>query len=477
MDQATIRELQTVPLFSTLSADRMGCLEPGEIIQLPAGKVIATEGDPIDSFYVVLEGEMRISRNYGNQAILMGVAKPGSFMGEVPLLLDSPIVATVRTLKPCRLFRLGKDDFWQMLSSCPTVASQIFRTMATRVRNMEGYSQQREKLASLGTMAAGLAHELNNPATAARRASAHLREVVDNLQSAACGLHESLKPEHWQPLIDASQRGIARLAKAVPLDSLARSDREDVVAAWLGQHGVADGWKLAPAFVSAGLDGGELAALAVKLPREALSDAIGWLEASLSLHSLLNEVEGSTARIAELVKAVKSYSYMDQSPMQEVDVHEGIENTLTMLGHKLKNVTVTRKFDRAIPRIMAYGGELNQVWTNLLDNAIDAVKGTGKICIATFLDDDQVVVEIADNGSGIPPDVQSRIFEPFYTTKGVGSGTGLGLVISNRIVANRHSGEIEFESEPGNTRFLVRLPIKNVPHLTQTQDTTILPSV
>jgi len=214
MDPATLRELQTVPLFSALGEGRMGCLEPGEVIHLDARTVLTNEGDPIEFFYVLLEGEMRISRNYGNQAILMGVAKPGSFLGELPLLLDSPIVATVRTLKPCRLFRLAKDDFWRMLSTCPTVASQIFRTMATRVRNLEGYSQQREKLASLGTMAAGLAHELNNPATAARRASANLREVVDNLQSCACELHESLKPEHWQLLIDAWQNAIARLAKS-----------------------------------------------------------------------------------------------------------------------------------------------------------------------------------------------------------------------------------------------------------------------
>jgi signal transduction histidine kinase len=460
MDPSILQELQKIPLFSTLSGGQSSCLALGEIVQLEARKVLASEGEPLESFYVLLEGEMRVSRNYENQAVLMGITKPGMFLGEISLLLDSPNLATVRTLKPCRLFRLNKDGFWQMLSGCPSVASQIFRTMATRVRNMEGYSQQREKLASLGTMAAGLAHELNNPATAARRASANLREVVDNLQSHACELHESLRPEQWQPLVDASQNAIARLAKAAPLDSVARSDREDALAGWLGQHGIADGWKLAPTFVSAGLDGGELAALAGKLSREALDNAFGWLEASLSLHSLLNEVEGSTTRIAELVKAVKAYSYMDQSPMQEVDVHEGIENTLTMLRHKLKNVSLTRKYDRAIPRIMAYGGELNQVWTNLLDNAVDAVKGSGKICIATFLDDDQVVVEIADNGGGIPPDVQSHIFEPFYTTKGVGSGTGLGLVISSRIVANRHGGEIEFESVPGDTRFKVRLPIK-----------------
>jgi len=460
MDASILQELQKIPLFSTLSGGQSSCLDLGEIVHLEAGTVLANQGEPLNAFYVLLEGEMRVSKNYENQAVLMGVAKPGMFLGEISLLLDSDNLATVRALKPCRLFRLDKDGFWHMLSGCPSVASQIFRTMATRVRNLEGYSQQREKLASLGTMAAGLAHELNNPATAARRASANLREVVERLQSCACELHESLSPEHWQPLVDISQSAIARLAKPVPLDSVARSDREDVVAAWLGRHGVADSWKLAPAFVNAGLDGGELAAFATKLPREALTNAFGWLEASLSLHSLLNEVEGSTTRIAELVKAVKAYSYMDQSPMQKVDVHEGIENTLIMLGHKLKNVTVTRKYDRAIPRIMAYGGELNQVWTNLLDNAIDAVKGTGKICVATFLDDDQVVVEIADNGSGIPPEVQSHIFEPFYTTKGVGSGTGLGLVISSRIIADRHGGEIEFESVPGDTRFKVRLPIK-----------------
>ncbi|HTS19909.1 MAG TPA: ATP-binding protein [Verrucomicrobiae bacterium] len=460
MEASILEELQKTPLFSTLTEGQMGCLASGEVLHLERGKILAAEGDPIDSFYVLLEGEMRVSRNYGNQAILMGVTKPGMFLGEISLLLDSPNLATVRALKPCRLFRLSKDGFWQMLSGCPSVANQIFRTMAIRVRNMEGYSHQREKLASLGTMAAGLAHELNNPATAARRASANLREVVDRLQSCACELHEMLTAEHWQPLVDASQAAIARLANSEPLDSVSRSDREEHVSTWLEQQGVGDGWKLAPTFVTARMSDDELASLAGTLPRETLGFAFGWLEASLSLHALLNEVEGSTTRISELVKAVKAYSYMDQSPMQEVDVHDGIDNTLTMLGHKLKNVAVTRKYDRSIPRIMAYGGELNQVWTNLLDNAIDAVKGKGKICVATFLDDDQVVVEIADNGTGIPPEVQSHIFEPFYTTKGVGSGTGLGLVISSRIVANRHGGEIEFESVPGDTRFTVRLPVK-----------------
>lgn len=460
MDPSTLQALRAVPLFSTLTGTQESCLEAGEVITLEAGKVLMTEGDPVETFYVVLEGELRVSRNYSNQAILMGIVKPGMFLGEVSLLLDSPNLATIRALKTCRLFRLGKNDFWQMLSACPSVASEIFRTMATRVRNLEGYSQQREKLASLGTMAAGLAHELNNPATAARRASAHLREVVENLQSFACELHDLLTREQLDRLIDASQDALARVGKSAPLDSVTRSDREDEVASWLEKRGVADGWRLAPAFVGAGLEGNELTALAAELPAGALRCVFGWLEARLSLNSLLNEVDGSTSRISELVKAVKAYSHTDKSPMQEVDVHEGIENTLTMLGHKLKHCITTRKYDVTVPRIMAYGGELNQVWTNLIDNAIDAVKGTGKICIATFLDDDQVVVEIADNGSGIPQEVQAHIFEPFYTTKGVGSGTGLGLVISNRIVADRHGGEIEFQSEPGDTRFKVRLPIR-----------------
>ena len=266
MDALTLKELRAIPLFASLSGGQAGCFEAGEIVEVEAGKILATEGELLESFYVLLEGEMRASRNYSNQAVLMGVLKPGMFMGEISLLLDSPNLATVRSLKPCRFFRLGKNEFWQMLSTCPSVASEVFRTMATRVKNMEGYSQQREKLASLGTMAAGLAHELNNPATAARRASANLREVVENLQSFACELHELFPPEQWPHLIDVSQSALARVGKSEPLDSVTRSDREEEVATWLEQHGVADGWKLSSAFVGAGLDAKQLAALAAKLP-------------------------------------------------------------------------------------------------------------------------------------------------------------------------------------------------------------------
>jgi signal transduction histidine kinase len=463
MDATTLQEVRSTPLFSGLTDEQVGCIEPGEVVDMAAGTVLVTQGDRCPYFFTLLGGEIRLTRSYDRQDILMGVLKPGQFSGEVTLLLDIPWMATARAGKPARLFRLAQDDFWAMLGSCRTVARQIFQSAASKMRNMEGYSQQREKLASLGTMAAGLAHELNNPASAARRAAFHLRENTDKAQTLLCQLSEELECAEWHNLALASQDAAERLSSAPALDHLERSDRADPIATWLQARGVASSWELAPTFVSAAVDVPWLEELAAKLPAGSHADAFAWLEARLNLKLLLNQVEQSAGRVAELVKAVKAYSYMDQSPMQEVDIHEGIESTLTMLGHKLKNVELRRAFDRSIPRIMGFGGELNQVWTNLIDNAIYAVNGSGKICVGTCREDNQVVVEIVDNGSGIPREAQSRLFEPFFTTKPVGAGTGLGLIISNRIVADRHGGEIEFESKPGETRFKVRLPIHRDP--------------
>ncbi len=450
-----IAEVRATPLFKDATDQCLASLQTGEIVSHPAGDVLANENEKTGLFQLVLDGELRITR----QSILMAVTKAGSYIGEIMLLLDIPWLSTVRVSKPVRLFQLKEEHFWKMLSDCPTVAREIFRSAASRVRNFEGFSQQREKLVSLGTMAAGLAHEMNNPASAARRAASLLLPTTERLQTLLCDLSETLANEHWDALVGAAQDAIQHQSKAVPLDHLERSDRSEAIAAWLDGEGVPSAWDIAPTFVNAGLDSQWLVKAVEAFPKESHAAALGWLEVQLSLRALAAQVEQSTGRIAELVKAVKSYSYMDQSPMQEIDIHEGIESTLTMLNYKLKNMTVTRAFDRSIPRITAYGSELNQVWTNLIDNAIDAVKGEGKICIGTCREDDQIVVEIVDFGPGIPLDVQSRMFEPFFTTKAVGRGTGLGLLISNRIVGDRHGGEIEFESRPGETRFKVRLPI------------------
>ena len=453
-----------VPLFAQLDDSQRECLSTGTEVHFARGEIVLRQGDPPNFFYVMLEGELRVTEFFGEQEIILATRIPEEFFGEIQILLDVPNFVLYRALVDSRLFCLPRAGLWDLLRCSPMVAREIMRTLARKLRNLEGYTQEREKLIQLGVMAAGLAHELNNPATVARRAAADLRQSVEKVQYYARELNETLSAEQWQQLVATSQEAVHCAQTQPKLNPLEQSDREEAIECWLDSHKVADAWDLAPALVNARVDETTLQTVKHTVPAQDFENAIQWLAANLTTRDLLKSISHSTERVSELVGAVKSYSFMDQAPWQEIDVHKGIENTLIILGHKLRNVTVTRDFDRTLPRLYAYGGELNQVWTNLIDNAIYAVGGTGRIDVRTRRDGEFFLVEVADNGSGIPPEARPHIFAvPFFTTKG-GSGTGLGLVISHRIVVERHHGKIDFRTGPDGTQFNVRLPFESPAH-------------
>lgn len=478
-------DLYRIPLFSKLNEEEIRrCIDSSDELLLQSGQEFISEGKTADYFYVLLSGSVQVTKKLSDKnEVNVASHSAGTFMGEVPILLGIPYEVTIRTLESSRLLRLRKEKFWNILTSCTSMTNEILRTMAQRVQLVQSISQEQGKLIALGRLAAGLAHELNNPASAASSSSTQLRELLRELTTISMKFAQYSQAnkltndqlEFINTIIQntleysANSMTIANIPQqqdghisSTSTDQLARSDRESEIEAWLDTHNISDGWKLAPTFIEMGYDIEWFDNVARIIPGQFLQEVLPWLEAIIKTKGMLYEIEHSTARISELVGAIKTYSYMDKARIQNVDVHEGLESTLTILHHKIKNgIEIIREYDPHLPHITVYGSELNQVWTNLIDNAVDALEGHGHIWIRTRTDDgnNHIVVEIADDGPGIPPEVQSRIFEPFLTTKGVGKGTGLGLSISYRIAVEIHKGQITFFSKPGDTRFQVRLPV------------------
>src|SRR5215469_4718237 len=440
-----------------------------EIVLAP-GELLFDEDDVADAVWVLAEGELAITKMMQGDETIVDHLSPGAFLGEISLLTQSPAGHRARAKDTARLLRIPAAVFSDLLKSCPAVSVTVLRTMAERVRRIAHLLQQRERMAGLGMMAAGLAHELNNPAAAAKRAATLLKEQMAALEPLA----QRMVSRSWSPAEVALLRQLATVTEESDqatrdLDALTRSDREDEVGRWLDAHGVARAWELAPVLVDRGVTVEVLESVMRGCDPSTVSDALAWAERMAAMRQILEEVEGSTTRIAQIVKAVKAYSYADTTSLRIADIHEALDISLTILGHKLRDVgaTVERKYDRSLPPIQTYGAELGQVWTNLLDNAADAIAMDGaktgarggRIIVRTTADQGGIRVEITDSGPGIPADVLPRIFDPFFTTKGAGKGTGLGLEIAKRIVA-RHGGTIDATSSPGATQFAVWLPVR-----------------
>ncbi len=392
---------------------------------------------------------------------MLAVRKAGEFIGEMSLLEQTPRSASVRTLRESRLLVISQAAFQTLLSCSPSAHLTILRTVTSRLRSTESMLVQNDKMAALGTLAAGLAHELNNPAAAIKRSASQLSEALSDWQRLATELGAPTDTRQAGVVNALREETMKRALAPVVSDPLSLSDQETELEEWLEDQGVEQAWELAPVLVSFGWDRDELERVTEHFSADQQSVVLRWLAAGASVYGLLGEVGTSAEAISEIVKAVKTYSYLDQAPIQDVDVSESLETTLIILRPKVKaGINITRDFADDVPRIEAYGSELNQVWTNIIDNAISAMQGQGDLVLRTYIEDGEVVVEIIDNGPGIPPEVQRRIFDPFFTTKDPGVGTGLGLHIAYNIVVHKHHGRIQVASSPGETRFRVVLPVQ-----------------
>ncbi|MGA7849656.1 MAG: ATP-binding protein [Terriglobales bacterium] len=451
-------ELLNVPVFEGLPDDQIAWfISQSQELHYKAGDTYLRQGTPADAMFVILEGHLELQGELGGETLAFSM-KAGDVTGALPFSRMKQFKVNGRAATDSRILRFPAALFPDLVQKMPELAKRLVALMSDRIRETTRIEQQRDRLAALGKLSAGLAHELNNPASAAKRATSQLRDILKKIKDASLELGR-------RDLTPAQKAEIEKLeisfiqSDEPPADALAISDLEDQVDSLLRSHGQNDLWQLAADLAKKNIKPEALESLFAALDAGTARAALVRIAASVEVAGLLNEIESSISRISDLVGAIKEYTYMDQAPVQNVDIVKSLETTLTILNHKLKRgVLVQRDYERIPLLVNSFGSELNQVWTNIIDNAIDAMGGKGELRVRTYRDDSCVAVEIADNGPGISPEVEPHIFEPFFTTKGVGEGTGLGLDTVQRIV-KKHRGSIQVTSRPGDTRFQVRLPL------------------